>query len=231
MENCFLNSSNKSGPGGADYSVSVRAIYLNVILQCAVIASATLVVNLANIIAFLHSKKLREKPANLLIFFLGIINIYQAATLLVAAFTAYFIRRRSQLLWSSNVCKISWFVIVSLHVSITQGLIFVTVIALDRILLVSMNYTRYVRFQSRHCIKATIAICWVLSLIPAVIDWGLWYFAKSKHQELGLSKWCISPVKLGFPVLQWNIANSKNTNNLNYPSGVVHTYNWEFQCW
>ena len=150
----------------------------------------TVLANLATLIAFLKERSLREKPSDLFILSLSI------ADLCDGAFTIPFLTLLYVLgYWPLGElgCKA---LVAASDVFIFESILMVMCISIDRLLLVSLSYSTYVKLQSRFRVRATIAVCWIIGLVPMVIELSLWDIAKRVEPSAALidyNVYCLSP--------------------------------------
>ena len=69
-------------------------------------------------------------------------------------------------------------------------------ISIDRFLLVSVKYPRYVKIQTHFRIKLTLLIGWIFSLLTSVVELSMWEVAKGLDYTASIidyNKYCLSP--------------------------------------
>ena len=162
------------------------AVFLS-ILSCLILACNTLI-----IWAFWKDPSLREKPSDLLILNLSIFDLALGFVLIIFSSHQFVF---GEWKYQEFGCKIYVF-----FGDITGfgSLLALVMISTDRLLLVGMEYPRYLKTQSRPHIHATIFACWLCSLIPMTIEIGLWEKAKEFDQfftHIDLDTVCSSPIR------------------------------------
>ncbi|XP_072018230.1 5-hydroxytryptamine receptor 7-like [Amphiura filiformis] len=171
-------------------------IHSNVIVWTICLSLITVLANLGTIIAFWKVKSLGEKPADLLILSLAFIDLFQGLIMLPFHMSLDILDGRW--IWGELGCK---FYVPMALASITNGLLILCTISLDRLLLVKLQYPKYMKFQSKPRVLLAISICWLLSLVPAVIDVGFWEYAKSLNNSVPINFdfVCLSPTRWMMP--------------------------------
>lgn len=172
----------------SDVTINMINLFYAVFLPC--LSAMTIAGNLAIIVAYYKVPGLREKPSDLLILNLAVTDLLQGVTMSVFTTPLYILGS-----WPYREfgCKVT----VGLgDVTIVASLVTLGAISLDRMLLVSKEYPRYVKIQSRFRIKLTICLCWIIAGIPMVVEIGLWEKAKEINLEASLINFnyvCLSP--------------------------------------
>ncbi len=65
-----------------------------------------------------------------------------------------------------------------------------------------MEYPRYVKFQSKTKVLLTVAICFIIAIVPAIAEICFWEYAKSVGGiQINYDHTCILPVRYGTPVI------------------------------
>ena len=148
--------------------------------------------NFGTIVAFLKDTNLQEKPSDVLILTLSCIDVLQGLVLVPLHLSYYAF---GQWMLGEPGCKAY---VTMAYASVTFNLLLVGAISLDRVLLVGMEYPRYVKYQSKRRILCGIACCLGVSLIPAVVDIAVWDFAKSNNAiaaGIDFDYVCLSPTR------------------------------------
>ena len=174
---------------GNDEILDVNVLFAVLIVMFSL---TTCLANLGIIIAFWKNHQLKEKPNDLLMLALSVLDFFQGL-ILFPLHTSLFVFDR----WigGETLCK-SY--IAMAYTSVTAGLLLVSVVSLDRLLLVTMQYPHYVKYQSKQRILFSIACCLAVSLIPAVVDMAVWDFAKSNSAiaaGIDFDYVCLSPTR------------------------------------
>lgn len=156
------------------------------------IAFVTLLGNAAVMIAFYKVPVLRRKPSNLLILNLAVSDFVNG-WIILAVLSVYAILERNP--YGEVGCAVA--VCLNEYISLVS-LTTLCLISIDRVLLVSQDYRKYMKIQSRTRIKTTIALCWVFWMILIVLELSLWQFAKKisvRARYINFEKSCIAPTK------------------------------------
>ncbi len=144
------------------------------ILYAVFLSSLSLLVitiNLAVIWVFSVEQSLREKPSDLLILNLSIIELIQGFTLLMFPAHQFVLGAWK---YGKIGCKLYAFFGDS---TAFGSLMILVALSTDRLLLVWVEYPKYLKIQSRQNIHIIILICWICSMIPMAIEIGLWEHA------------------------------------------------------
>ena len=150
--------------------------------------------NLAIMWAFWKIKSLGEKPSDYLILSLACVDMLLGSIMVPLHLSPRIFGR-----WIFGEIGCQFAVLVALA-SVTNGPLLICCITLDRLLLVTLEYPHYIKFQSKHRVLLTIAICWILAIVPGTSDLCLWEYAKSVS-DIGINfkLLCLSPVRYGIP--------------------------------
>ena len=145
--------------------------------------------NLATIIAFWKERTLREKPSDLMLLSLSVADLCDGfyITLLSPIFIMGY--------WPLGElgCKL---LVIGGDVFIFESLLMLTCISLDRLLLVSLHYSTYLKIQTKVTVQLTILGCWIIGMIPAVIEMIMWNVAKRLEPSaafINFDFYCLSP--------------------------------------
>ncbi|XP_022081607.1 D(2) dopamine receptor-like [Acanthaster planci] len=164
-------------------------VFLGVLLF--VLSAVTIIGNVATILAFRKSRELRRRTSNLLIFSLSCSDLLIGATGLPFAATTCSLGD-----WplGKPVCIIGAFFSV---VGVCGGMYTVTAINIDRWLLVSREYTTYLRIQSPRNIKLQIAAAWTLAFLISSCESLIWVSGGARKVEASIdfTMECRSPVR------------------------------------
>ncbi|XP_038069776.1 tyramine receptor Ser-2-like [Patiria miniata] len=164
-------------------------VFLGVLLF--VLSAVTIIGNIATILAFRDSRDLRHKTTNLLILSLSCSDLLIGTTGLPFAaitFTA------GDWPLGKPVCIIGVFVSV---LGVSGGMYTLTAINLDRWLLVSREYSSYLRIQSLRNVKLQIAGAWALALLISSCEILVWIAGGVREVEdtIDFTMECRSPVR------------------------------------
>ena len=146
--------------------------------------------NAGTIIAFLQVRGLREKPSDLLVFSLCITDFFIGFVALPLVSPLYTIGY-----WplGERICK---FDVLFSSLVVNTSLFTLLAISIDRVLLVSLNYSSYVKIQSRRRVIGIILLCWFVSFVSVSIEWGLWNYSKKINiiaASIPFEFLCLSP--------------------------------------
>ena len=175
--------------------------------------------NLMTVIAFLNLRSLRtNNPSNLFIFALAITNLSYG----IYMFIYYGVPGALNLghPYGENGCMLT----VVLESSFNFGNLLLIAISLDRLLLVSLKYNTYVKFQTARRVKVAIGICFTIAFTNALIEIGLWKYAKGHNKvaaAINFDTYCLFPprrlkafglyISFGFTVLPLFLVGSLST--------------------
>ena len=157
-----------------------------------IIATFNIIFNTLTIIAFFQVKILSLNPSNLLILALSFADLLYGTVVLILdsipyAFLSYYP-------YGEYGCML----LVSCSNFYVIGNLLLVAISVDRLLLVLLNYSTYVKFQTKLRIKIAIAACCAMGAASAAFEMGLWNYAKKTNPvaakfNFGLS--CFSPAR------------------------------------
>ncbi|XP_038069313.1 alpha-2A adrenergic receptor-like [Patiria miniata] len=162
------------------------SIFLGVLL--AILSVVTLAGNIGTIWAFQSNILLRQKPSNLLILSLSCCDLVVGATGLPVASI-----HTGLGYWplGKPVCIIAAFCSV---IGVSAAMYTVMAIALDRWLLVSSEYSTYLRIQSSRNVKLQIAGAWGAAILISSIETILW-ISGVNDDAIEYTTECRSPVR------------------------------------
>ena len=146
--------------------------------------------NAGTIIAFLQVRGLREKPSDLLVLSLCITDFFTGLVALPLVSPLYIIG-----FWpiGERLCKFS---VLFSSLVVNTSLFSLLAISIDRVLLVSLNYSTYLKLQSRRRVIGIILLSWVISFVSVSIEWGLWDYSKTINMiaaNIPFEFLCLSP--------------------------------------
>ena len=149
----------------------------------------TILGNTGTICAFIKERSLREKPSDLLILNLSVSDL--GIGLFCMPFSI------SNLIcdcWLTGEIGCRLWMTLS-DVFVFSGVANLIVISLDRYLLVSLEYSSYLRLQTKRRIQRTIIACWTFPLFPSLLENSLWSYAKASPgaAHYDFSYQCLSP--------------------------------------
>ena len=146
-----------------------------------ILSLVAVLLNLATIIAFWQFTRLRNKPSELLILNLSCADLI-IGLLVMPLWSPVYITPGS---WpmGENGCRIA---ILVLNMGVHGSLFALLSISIDRFLLISMDYPRYVHIQTNRTIRMIIASCWILALLTVAIElgFGIWQRQLMKMLQL-----------------------------------------------
>ncbi|XP_071784338.1 uncharacterized protein [Asterias amurensis] len=165
------------------------SVFLGVLLV--ILSAISILGNIATIWAFKSNHKLRHNQSNLLILGLSCFDLVIGATGLPAAaiYTGFGT-------WplGRDVCVINALFSV---VGVSGAMYTVTAINIDRYLLVSRDYSAYLRIQSSRNLKLQIAGFWLLAWLISLSETIIWTAGGVAEVEklIDFTKECRSPVR------------------------------------
>ncbi|XP_022081619.1 beta-3 adrenergic receptor-like [Acanthaster planci] len=164
------------------------SVFLGVLL--AILSVVTLAGNIGTIWAFRSNVLLRQKPSNLLILSLSCCDLVVGATGLP---TASIHTGLGHWPLGKPVCIIMAFFSV---VGVSAAMYTVMAISLDRWLLVSRDYSAYLRFQSSRNVKLQIGAAWAAAIVISGCETILWIAGVNEEGDsIQYTKECRSPVR------------------------------------
>ncbi len=172
--------------------------YPNINIGIAVTATplvlVTVFANLMIIIAFWKINAFGEKPSDIFILVLACVDLFVGMVIIPTYMSVLTFGR-----WIFGEIGCQCLIFLALT-AITNGPLVICCICLDRLLLVKMEYPRYVKFQSKTKVLLTVAICFLLALTQGTADLCFWNYAKSVGViRIDYDYACLSPVRFGAP--------------------------------
>ena len=178
-------------------ALTIPAIEINLVnaVLLPILGVLTLIGNAAVMMAFYAVPALsRHKPGNLFILNLSVSDFF-VGCIILTVLTPYSVLGRNpygEVGCAIAVCLTTYISFVSLST--------LCLISLDRVLLVSKDYRKYVKMMSRFRVKTTIALCWIIAAIIIIVpEVSLWEVAKNisvKAQYIDFDTSCISPSRM-----------------------------------
>ena len=152
---------------------------------------ATIVLNSMTILAFWKLDKLREKPSELLILNLSCAD-FLTGLFVIPLWSPVYITPKH---WPMGEigCRMA---ISALNMAIHGSLFALLSISIDRFMLISMDYPRYVHTQTKRTIKFIIATCWCIAVATVAIEMGFWNRAMRMNKDaatIDFNQYCLSP--------------------------------------
>ena len=160
----------------------------------------TVTCNLGIIVAFYKVPSLRVKASELLILSLSIVDFTQGL-IFIPINNDYYIRQR----WILGELGCQLWVAFGTYTG-TTSLLLLVAISVDRVLLLTMTYPRYVRTLTRFRVKLVAAACAVIPVLPTITELGLWEYAKGIDpiaRKINFDYTCLSTTRRlrGFQIL------------------------------
>ncbi|XP_072047144.1 uncharacterized protein [Amphiura filiformis] len=149
----------------------------------------TILGNVMIIFAFQQERSLRARPSNLLILAVSISDLIYGIHLFV-----YFGITISGYPYGEIGCMISVF---TEYTYIISNILLVA-ISLDRLLLVSLSYSKYTKWQSKSRIKLQISICYAIGITTSIVEVSLWNYAKRVKTiaaSINFNLYCLYPAR------------------------------------
>ena len=188
-ETMFPTSSITTTDSGDNFQYPDVNVFFAIFIP--ILSSLTVIGNVMIIVAFWKLPNLREKPSELLILNLSIVDLLTGLVVLPVQSLVYIIPGYWPL--GEIGCRLQ---AISLQTNIYASLFTLIGISTDRCLLVLKEYPVYLKMQSLNRIKITIAACWLAAFSAAMIEQILWNPAKSLDVTAALidfRKTCLTP--------------------------------------
>ena len=141
--------------------------------QC-LIQSITIIANVMTIIAFAKVRSLRIHTSNILIYVLSITDLIWGLYVLIYYGVPFVFKLKPPL------GEIGCMLTVLFEYVYSAGNMLLVAITIDRLLMVSLDYSKYTKMQTSRHFKMIISGCFLYGFIGALIELSLWNFAK-KH--------------------------------------------------
>ena len=159
-----------------------------------IIIPVTIVGNLATIMAFIKVRPLREKPSDLLILALSCADLGTGFALVML----FPVTAIGYWPWGEIGCQIYvWFA----NICVFSGVIITASISLDRYLLISKDYPKYMKLQSKKRIIIAILVVYVYATSMGFLEVILWNIIPvpgAGKESFDYSRECRSPAKHNF---------------------------------
>ncbi len=174
--------------------VSARLnVNINMTIWTILLSAITSLANLGTIVAFVKVKSLREKPSNLLILSLAVVDFFQGLIVIPYNMSNFVFGR-----WIFGEVGCKLYVAMG-YQTVVIGLYTLCLISLDRLLLVKLPYPTYMKHvQRKPRILLVIIACWVVSFLPVCIDLVFWDKAKSLSDvaaRINFDYECLAPTR------------------------------------
>ena len=183
-----LNSSSPESISGGDVLNGHHIIYVIII---AIIIALNLTGNTATILSFWKVPALREKPGDLLILNLSIVDLG------VGLVQIYIFPNTLFQNWPYRKLGCQFWVFFG-NMFITMGIITTLAITYDRYLLIAKEYPKYVKIQSQFRIRLTVLLIWIYGIISGLLEIIAWDLVNLPTELDGLFDYtheCRSPTK------------------------------------
>ncbi len=157
-----------------------------------IICSLNIVGNVMTIFAFFQIKLLSANPSNLLILALSFADLFYGIVVLILDAIPYAFL--DDYIYGEYGCML----LVSFSNFFVVGNLILVAISIDRLLLVTVNYSTYVKIQTKSRIRLAIAVCLSIGAVSALLDLSLWNYAKRTNPvaaKFNFSKNCFSPAR------------------------------------
>ncbi len=162
-----------------------------IIMSIAVII--TLLGNIGTILAFWKVRGLREKPSDFFILSLSFADLLMGL-FVITTIPSYAIGRW---IWDKIGCQLMNYVG---NITTVAGILCTLLICWDRFLLISKEYPKYIKLQTKYRVIGAITFVWGYSLIATTVELMIWDVVKVPDTvyEFDYSKGCRSPPKHNF---------------------------------
>lgn len=150
-------------------------LYLIFGLVLSAIQCATILANSLTVIAFVKVPSLRTQSSNILIYALSINDLFWGIFQLLYYGVPFMADIGPPL--GEIGCMIS----TPLEYTYSAGNMILVAISIDRVLLVTLDYAKYVKLMTTVRLKITIAICFLICLTGSLIELSLWNYAKRNN--------------------------------------------------
>ncbi|XP_072037363.1 trace amine-associated receptor 7e-like [Amphiura filiformis] len=147
--------------------------------------------NLLTLIAFWKEPKLREKPPDLLILALACVDFFIGLAVVPILSPLYILPGNWP--FAEIGCRL---LIASSTATITGSMFLVIGISVDRYLLVSRDYSVYVKMQSTRKIQMNIIFGLGTAFLAAIIEQSFWEYGKQLDEiaaNIDFNQFCLSP--------------------------------------
>ena len=135
----------------------------------------TIIANLLTIIAFFKISNLQMHKSNLLIFVLSMVDFTSGVYQLLYVGIPFTFSLGPPL--GEIGCKMT----ALLEYTYYAGNYLLVAISIDRVLLVSMDYSRYLKMMTSTHLKVTTGICFLICYMAAILEMSLWNYAKRNN--------------------------------------------------
>ena len=168
----MLNYTTANLSGSAAMPAVQVNVFYAIFIPTLIIVST--IMNLATIAAFWKLPSLREKPSELFLLNLSCADLLLTGMVLLP-FGSFVTSTLGYWPTGENGCIVNF---ALLNLSIHGSLFGLTMISVDRFLLVYMEYPQYLNKVTRANVYKVIATGWALAMLSVVIELSLWNVAK-----------------------------------------------------
>ncbi len=149
--------------------------------------------NIGTILAFWKVRGLREKPSDFFILSLSLADLLMGFYV-ISHISTYAIGRW---IWGKIGCQLMNYVC---NVAAVSGIFSTLLICWDRFLLISKEYPKYIKLQTKRRVIIAITFVWTYSLIASTVELMIWDVVKVPDTvyEFDYSRGCRSPPKHNF---------------------------------
>ena len=162
-------------------------LYVIIGIVLCVTQPVTIIANLLTIIAFKKVPSLQTHTSNLFIFALSIADflsgIYQ-----ISYYGIPFAFSLKPPLGEIG-CKMT----VPFEYNFYTGNLLLVAISIDRVLLLSMDYSKYVKMTTKRRLKVAIGICVLIGQLGAAIELSIWDYATRHSTDIDFDEICLYP--------------------------------------
>ena len=155
-----------------------------------IINIVTIIGNILIIIAFIKVRSLRRKPSNALILALSITDLLFGIYELVFYAVPYYFYNGNP--FGKSGCIVT----VAFNNLYPISNLLLVAISIDRVLLVSLPYPKYVKTLTLFRVRMAVLACYLIGLVTAVIELSIWNLAIRKSaEEINSAIFCKSPAR------------------------------------
>ena len=153
-----------------------------------IISIVTIIGNIIIIIAFIKVRSLRRKPSNALILALSVTDLLFGIYEFVFKAVPYYFHNGNPFDQAGCIVKVAFLNLYPI------GNLLLVAISIDRVLLVSLPYPRYVKTLTFFRVRMIVLVCYSIGLVAAIIELSLWNFAITNcTAEINFKIFCRSP--------------------------------------
>ena len=170
-------------------TMAIDVYYVYGVSQC-IIQSLTIIANLLTIIAFLKVPNLLMHTSNILIYALSVADLFWGVY--------RFVWNDIPFIFSLGPPggEIGCMITVPLEYVYSAGNLILIVISVDRVMFVTMDYSKYMKMVTKLRLKITIGLCFLITIVAALFEISLWNYAKRNNlvaANIDFTKNCLYP--------------------------------------